>query len=136
MSGLSCIVPACDSAGNQFAASARRLQTWSESATVIDTRISHTPRGSVALSDPGRETLHVAHVVLSLDVGGLERGLINQIREGLKLDSVDLLSVMLRVETQLGISLDSRDFEKVTTVGDLLDVLEAKLAARAQSKAA
>src|SRR5207248_9930697 len=85
MSGLSCLVTACDSAGNQFAASARRLQTWSESATVIDTRISHTPRGSVALSDPGRETLHVAHVVLSLDVGGLERGLINQIREGLKL---------------------------------------------------
>ena len=59
-----------------------------------------------------------------------------KIREGLKLDSVDLLSVMLRVETQLGISLDSRDFEKVTTVGDLLDVLEAKLVARAQSKAA
>ena len=46
-----------------------------------------------------------------------------KVREGLKLDSVDLLSVMLRVETQLGISLDSRDFEKVTTVGDLLDVM-------------
>ena len=53
-----------------------------------------------------------------------------KIREGLKLDSVDLLSVMLRVETQLGISLDSRDFEKVVTVGDLLDVIQAKLAAR------
>jgi acyl carrier protein len=52
-----------------------------------------------------------------------------KIREGLKLDSVDLLSVMLRVETQLNISLDSRDFEKVVTVGDLLDVIQAKLAA-------
>jgi acyl carrier protein len=59
-----------------------------------------------------------------------------RIREGLKLDSVDLLSVTLRVETQLGISLDSRDFEKMTTVGDLLDVIQAKLAARSQSKAA
>jgi len=59
-----------------------------------------------------------------------------KVREGLKLDSVDLLSVMLRVETQLGISLESRDFEKVSTVGDLLDVIQAKLAARPQSKAA
>lgn len=59
-----------------------------------------------------------------------------KIREGLKLDSVDLLSVMLRIETQLGISLDSKDFEKVVTVGDLLSVIQAKLAARPQSKAA
>ena len=59
-----------------------------------------------------------------------------KIREGLKLDSVDLLSVMLRVETQLSISLDSRDFEKVVTVGNLLDVLQSKLAAKATAKAA
>jgi acyl carrier protein len=59
-----------------------------------------------------------------------------KIREGLKLDSVDLLSVMLRVETQLSISLDSRDFEKVVTVGDLLDVIQAKLAATPAKKVA
>ena len=59
-----------------------------------------------------------------------------KIREGLKLDSVDLLSVMLRVETQLSISLDSRDFEKVNTVGDLLDVIQAKLAAAPARKVA
>jgi acyl carrier protein len=59
-----------------------------------------------------------------------------RIREGLKLDSVDLLSVMLRVETQLQISLDSRDFEKVVTVGDLLDTIQAKLAARPARKVA
>ena len=51
-----------------------------------------------------------------------------KIREGLKLDSVDLLSVMLRVETQLNISLNSSDFEKVDTVGNLLDVIQTKLA--------
>jgi acyl carrier protein len=59
-----------------------------------------------------------------------------KIREGLKLDSVDLLSVMLQVETQLSISLDSRDFEKVNTVGDLLDVIQAKLAAGSVRKVA
>jgi len=59
-----------------------------------------------------------------------------KIREGLKLDSVDLLSVMLRVETQLSISLDSRDFEKVVTVGDLLDVIQAKLVATPAKKVA
>jgi acyl carrier protein len=59
-----------------------------------------------------------------------------RIREGLKLDSVDLLSVMLRVETQLGISLESRDFEKVVTVGDLLDVIQKKLTGNAGRKAA
>jgi len=59
-----------------------------------------------------------------------------KIREGLKLDSVDLLSVTLRVETLLGISLDSGDFEKVNTVGDLLDVIQSKLTARDQKKAA
>ncbi|HEY2413502.1 MAG TPA: acyl carrier protein [Pirellulaceae bacterium] len=59
-----------------------------------------------------------------------------KIREGLKLDSVDLLSVMLRVETQLKISLNSRDFEKVVTVGDLLDVIQSKLPEAAAKKAA
>jgi acyl carrier protein len=59
-----------------------------------------------------------------------------RIREGLKLDSVDLLSVMLRVETQLQISLDSRDFEKVVTVGDLLDTIQSKLASAPGRKVA
>ena len=59
-----------------------------------------------------------------------------KIRDGLKLDSVDLLGVTLRVETQLGISLDARDFEKIVTVGDLLTAIEGKLAGAANRKAA
>jgi acyl carrier protein len=59
-----------------------------------------------------------------------------KIREGLKLDSVDLLSVMLRAESTLGVSLDSRDFDKITTVGDLLSTIERKIAAKNQRKAA
>jgi acyl carrier protein len=52
------------------------------------------------------------------------------IRDGLKLDSVDLLTVMMRVETQLGIHLENKDFEKIVTVGNLLDMIESKLAAK------
>ena len=59
-----------------------------------------------------------------------------KIREGLKLDSVDLLSVMLRAESTLGVSLDSRDFDRITTVGDLLTTIERKIAAKNQRKAA
>jgi acyl carrier protein len=58
------------------------------------------------------------------------------LRTGLKLDSVDLLSVALQAERKLGISIDSADFGSITTVGDLLDTLQAKLAAKSQSKAA
>jgi acyl carrier protein len=59
-----------------------------------------------------------------------------RIREGLKLDSVDLLSVMLKAESQLGVSLDSRDFDRITTVGDLLATIERKMSTRAAGKAA
>jgi acyl carrier protein len=59
-----------------------------------------------------------------------------KIREGLKLDSVDLLGVMLRAEATLGVSLDSRDFDKIATVGDLLDTIVRKDAARSKNKAA
>lgn len=59
-----------------------------------------------------------------------------KIRDGLKLDSVDLLGVTLRVENQLGISLEARDFEKIVTVGDLLTAIEGKLAAAKNRKAA
>jgi acyl carrier protein len=58
-----------------------------------------------------------------------------RIREGLKLDSVDLLGVMLRAESSLGVSLDSRDFDKIATVGDLLDTILRKIAAKTQKAA-
>ena len=58
------------------------------------------------------------------------------IREELKLDSVDLLSIMMRVESQLGIKLEGADFEGVTTVGKLLDLFQAKLAGKSADKAA
>ena len=59
-----------------------------------------------------------------------------QLREELELDSVDMLSVSLRAEEQLGISMGSGDFVGLETVGDLLNKIQAKLAAKGQSKAA
>ena len=50
------------------------------------------------------------------------------IREGLKLDSVDVLSVALRVESELGVTLGSDDFGRIQTVGDLLNAIQSKLA--------
>ena len=45
------------------------------------------------------------------------------------------LSVMLRAETQLGISLSSKDFEKIVTVGHLLDAIQAKQAGQIRKAA-
>jgi acyl carrier protein len=59
-----------------------------------------------------------------------------RIREGLKLDSVDVLSIALRLETELGVTLDSSDFGHILTVGDLLDTIQAKMAAKSKSQAA
>ena len=58
------------------------------------------------------------------------------LRSGLNLDSVDLLSVAMRVEQKLGISIQAQDFVGLETVGNLLDMLQTKLAARKQPKAA
>ena len=51
---------------------------------------------------------------------------------------LDELGELLRkkVETLLNISLNSRDFEKVVTVGHLLDVIQSKLGAAPLKKAA
>ena len=59
-----------------------------------------------------------------------------KLREGLKLDSVDVLSIALRLETELGVTLDSSDFGHILTVGDLLDTIQAKMAAKSKSQAA
>ena len=55
------------------------------------------------------------------------------IREGLNLDSVDVLSVALRLESELGVTLGSDDFGRIQTVGDLLDTIQAKLSAKSRA---
>ena len=59
-----------------------------------------------------------------------------QLREGLKLDSIDLASVILEIQHRLDVEIGSEDLEKVQVVGDLLDLLIAKLDNPPQARAA
>jgi acyl carrier protein len=54
-----------------------------------------------------------------------------QLQEGLGLDSVDIFSLIVEIQNKLRIKVASEELAEVTTVGDLLDVLQAKLAAAA-----
>jgi len=62
------------------------------------------------------------------------------LREGLNLDSIDMVSVVLQIQNQFQIDISSRELEGLQQVGQLLDLIEAKLAAKPaappQSKAA
>jgi acyl carrier protein len=63
------------------------------------------------------------------------------LREGLGLDSVDLVGIVMRIEGHYRIRLSHGELERVTTIGALLDLIQAKIAAATsdpvvQSKAA
>ncbi len=50
------------------------------------------------------------------------------IRGGLGLDSVDVVGLVMKVERQFRIRLASEELTEIVTVGDLLNLLQAKLA--------
>src|SRR5947207_9058843 len=54
------------------------------------------------------------------------------LREGLGLDSVDVVSVVSQIERQYRIRLTHQDLETLATVADVLNLLEQKLATLAQ----
>jgi acyl carrier protein len=58
------------------------------------------------------------------------------LRDGLHLDSVDMVSLVLHVEMRLQVPIDSSELHGVTTVGNLLDLLEKKLATKDVRQAA
>jgi acyl carrier protein len=60
------------------------------------------------------------------------------LREGLGLDSVDVVSIVSQIERRFHIRLTHQELEKLVTVGDILDLLQAKLneASSSQSAAA
>jgi acyl carrier protein len=53
------------------------------------------------------------------------------LRDGLGLDSIDVVTLMISFQERLGIDLRSEELEKVVKVGDLLDLIQVKLAGRA-----
>jgi acyl carrier protein len=89
---------------------------------------------------PDRETLRRTLVeLLEADTGekyaNLEDGA--NLRDGLGLDSVDVVSVVSQIERQFRIRLTHEELEKLVTVRDVLDLLQMKIeAAPPQSQAA
>jgi acyl carrier protein len=59
-----------------------------------------------------------------------------KLREELGLDSVDVVSVVSQIERQYRIRLTHQELETLVTVGDVLDLLQNKLAASPESSAA
>ncbi len=53
------------------------------------------------------------------------------LRTGLKIDSVDLLSMGLHAERKFGVAINSDDFDNIKTFGDLLNLLQTKIEAQA-----
>jgi acyl carrier protein len=52
------------------------------------------------------------------------------LREGLGLDSVDVVGLVMRIEREFRVRLSQEELLTTRRVGDLLDLMEAKLAAR------
>jgi acyl carrier protein len=52
------------------------------------------------------------------------------LRETMGLDSVDLVGLVMRIEREFRVRLSPEELAKVKRVGDLLDLMEAKLAGR------
>jgi len=58
------------------------------------------------------------------------------LREGLNLDSLDMAGLVLHIESHFQIQIESELLDGIQSVGDLLDVLETKIAAKSVRKAA
>jgi acyl carrier protein len=88
---------------------------------------------------PDRETIRQTLVeLLEADTGenypDLKENL--NLREELGLDSVDVVSIVSQVERRYRIRLTHQELEKLATVGDVLDLLQSKLATPPEAAAA
>lgn len=86
-----------------------------------------------------RETLRQTLIeLLEADTGerypDLEES--TNLREGLGLDSVDVVSIISQIERRFRIRLTQQELENLATVGDVLTLLQAKLAGGPEAAAA
>ena len=58
-----------------------------------------------------------------------------KLREEVGLDSVDVITMVMAIQTRFRIDLETAELQKVATVGDLLDLMQAKLARAAKPAA-
>lgn len=59
-----------------------------------------------------------------------------RLQDGLGLDSLDLISIAIDVQDKLGISMHMDEVRNIGTVGELLDLLQTKIAATPAKAAA
>ena len=52
------------------------------------------------------------------------------LREGLKLDSVDLVTLVIEIQSKFAIQIPSEELNKLVRVGDVLDLIQAKTCPR------
>ncbi|HMC88215.1 MAG TPA: acyl carrier protein [Gemmataceae bacterium] len=86
-----------------------------------------------------RQTLrHTLIELLEADTGEKFADLQDEtnLREGLGLDSVDVVSIVSQIERRFRIRLTQQDLEKLITVADMLNLLESKFAAGPETSAA
>jgi acyl carrier protein len=85
-----------------------------------------------------QELSTVVHELLEKETGESYPGLQEStaLREGLNLDSLDMAGLVLHIESRFGIQIETELLEGIATVGDMLDVLEQKLAVKAGRHAA
>ena len=79
-----------------------------------------------------RETLrHALAELLEADTGETYPDLKEdvQLRDGLGLDSVDVVSLVAQIERRFRVRLTHEELESLTAVGDVLDLIQAKTAA-------
>jgi acyl carrier protein len=55
------------------------------------------------------------------------------IRESLGLDSVDVVGLVMRIEREFHVRLTTEELATVKRIGDLLDLMESKLASQPES---
>ena len=86
-----------------------------------------------------RETIRQTLIeLLEADTGekypDLDEG--TNLREGLGLDSVDVVSVVSQIERRFRIRLTQQELEHLVTVADVLNLLQTKFAAGPETSAA
>jgi acyl carrier protein len=85
---------------------------------------------------PDRATLRQTLIeLLEADTGEKHSDLDDNsnLREGLGLDSVDVVSIVSQIERRFRIRLTQQELEKLVTVADVLQLLESKVAARPET---
>jgi acyl carrier protein len=88
---------------------------------------------------PDRATIRQTLIeLLEADTGEKHHNLADDanLREGLGLDSVDVVSIVSQIERRFHIRLSQQELEKLSTVADVLDLLESKLTCPPETTAA